>query len=104
MRSTNLNSGSTNNLLYGYQLNGRTQNNAYGDDYQGDTDFPLVRLKSVADGTVHYAFTHDDSTHSIAVNTFGVTKFDLPTLTPGLYDFVAVANGIESNKIRVTVH
>ena len=35
--SINLNSGSTNNLLYGYQLNGLTQNNAYGDDYQGDT-------------------------------------------------------------------
>jgi hypothetical protein len=104
VRSTNLNSGSTNNLLYGYQLNGLTQNNAYGDDYQGDTDFPLVRLKSVADGSVHYAFTHDDSTHSIAGGTFGFTKFDLPTLTPGLYDFVSVANGIESNKIRVTVH
>jgi hypothetical protein len=101
--STILNSGSTNNLLYGLQLNGLSQNNAYGDDYQGETDYPLVRLTSVADGSVHYAFTHDDSTHSIARNTFGHTKFDLPTLTPGMYDFVTVTNGIASNPIHVRV-
>jgi hypothetical protein len=52
--------------------------------------------------SVHYAFTHDDSTHSIAPQTFGHTKFDLPALTPGLYDFVAVANGI-AYSIRVNV-
>ncbi len=102
--STNLTSGSTNNVLYGYQLNGLTQNNAYGDDYQADTDFPLVQLTSIADGTVHYAFTHDDSTHSIAPHTFGHTFFDLPTLTPGQYNLVSVTNGIPSNSIRVTVH
>lgn len=101
--STFLTSGSMNNLLYGFQLNGLTQNNGYGNDYQGDTDFPLVRLKSVANGKVVYAFTHDDSTHSIAPHTFGFTKFDLPTLPPGLYDLVAVTNGIASNSIRVTV-
>ncbi len=102
--STNLNSGSTNNLLYGYQLNGLSGNNAYGDDYQGETNYPLVRLTSVADGSVHYAFTHDDSTHSIAPGTFGSTHFDLPALAAGQYDMVSVANGIASNSIRVTVH
>ena len=104
LSTNNLASGSTNNVMYGYQLNGLTQNNAYGDDYQADTDFPLVRLTSVADGTVHYAFTHDDSTHSIAPHTFGSTKFDLPALTPGQYNLVAVTNGITSNSIRVNVH
>ena len=101
--SNNLKSGSKNNLLYGYQLNGLTQNNAYGDDYQGDTDYPLVRLTSVSTGNVYYAFTHDDSTHSIAPNTFGWTHFDLPTLPAGLYNLVSVTNGIASDSIRVTV-
>jgi hypothetical protein len=104
LQSTNLNSGSTNNVLYGYQLNGRSQNNAYGDDYQGDTDYPLVRLTSVATGHVYYAFTHDDSTHSIAPNTLMYTHFDLPSLTPGQYRLSAVTNGIASNALTVTVH
>ena len=42
--STSLKIGSVNNILYGKQLNGLSQNNAYGDDYQGDTNYPLVRL------------------------------------------------------------
>lgn len=108
LSSSKLKSGSTNNLLSGRQLNGLTQNNAYGDDYQGDTDFPLVRLTCVSGsctaGNVYYAFTHDDSTHSIAPHTSGSTKFDLPSLPTGEYDLVAVANGIASNSIRVTVH
>jgi len=99
----NLSSGAKNDVLDGYQLNGLGQNNAYGDDYQADTDFPLVRLTSVADGTVHYAFTHDDSSHSIAPKAFGSTMFDLPVLTPGFYDLVAVVNGIASNTIRVNI-
>ncbi len=104
LQTTNLTNGSSNNVLYGYQLNGLSQNNAYGDDYQADTDFPLVRLTSKADGSVHYAFTHDESTHSIAANTFASTKFDLPTLTAGQYTLVAVTNGIASNAVTVTIH
>ncbi|HVP55972.1 MAG TPA: hypothetical protein VMU45_13350 [Candidatus Eisenbacteria bacterium] len=103
-QSSNLNSGSTNNVLYGFQLNGLSEGGAYGDDYQGATNYPLVRLTSVANGSVHYAFTHDDSTHSIAPGTLAYTFFDLPALTPGQYRLVAVANGIASNSITVTVH
>lgn len=102
--NVNLKSGSKNNVLTGVQLNGLSENNAYGDDYQGRTDYPLVRLTSSADGSVHYAFTHDDSNHSIAPRATGTTKFDLPTLTPGTYTLVAVTNGIQSNSITVTVH
>jgi hypothetical protein len=35
-------SPSKNNVIYGYGFNGLTQNNAYGDDYQTDTNYPLV--------------------------------------------------------------
>ncbi len=107
--STNLKIGSTNNVLYGRQLNGLSQNNAYGDDNQSDTDFPLVRLTCAGGGNctvgnVYYAFTHDDSTHSIAPGTIMYTHFDLPATIPaGKYSLQSVANGIGSNSIIVAV-
>ena len=103
--STNLKIGSTNNILYGSQLNGLTQNNGYGDDYSGDTDYPLVRLTSTSSGKVYYAFTHDDSTHSIKPGTVMYTFFDLPSTIPaGTYSLQSVANGIGSNSVIVSVH
>lgn len=113
--STILHSGSVNNLVYGYQLNGLTQNNFYGDDKQSDTDFPLARLTCVNSGGntcpagyVYYAFTHDDgpagpTVHTIAPNHFGYTHFDLPVMPAGVYSFETVTNGIPSDAIRVTV-
>jgi len=95
--------GSKNNLLSVTNLNGLSQGAAYGDDYQPDTNYPLVRLKS-STGNVTYAFTHDDSTHSIAPNTKGTTKFDLPTtLKRGNYSLYVVANGIPSAAFLVKI-
>jgi len=98
-------SPSTNNPLSGTQLNGLTENNAYGDDYQGATNYPLVRLVQVAaPNTVYYATTHNESTHSIAPGTSVSTEFDVPPgLIPGSYDLSVIANGIESNVITVNV-
>jgi hypothetical protein len=103
--SGSIGSPSTNNALTGTQLNGLTENNAYGDDYQGYTDYPLVRLVQVAaPNTVYYATTHNESTHSIAPGTAASTQFDVPAGLPaGSYNLVAVANGIESNAIVVSV-
>jgi hypothetical protein len=95
--------GSKNNVLTIKGLNGLSQNNGYGDDYQGDTNYPLVRLKS-SSGKVFYAFTHDDSTHSIAPGTTGTTKFDLPAgVTAGSYSLYVVVNGIASAAFQVTI-
>jgi hypothetical protein len=103
--STNLTHGTNNNLLYGKQLNGLGQNNAYGDDYQGDTDFPLVRLTNASTGHVYWALTHSESTHSIAPGTVMFTEFDIPASVPaGTYSLVSIANGIASNAITVAVH
>ena len=97
--------GTTNNILYGKQLNGLTQNNAYGDDYQGDTDYPLVRLTNTSTGKVYWALTHGESTHSIAPGKIMYTKFDLPASIPaGKYSLVSIANGIVSNAVIVGVH
>jgi hypothetical protein len=100
--SGTIGSPSTNNLLAGVQLNGLTQNNAYGDDYQGDTDYPLVQL--VSGSNVYFATTHNENTHSIAPGTAVTTEFDVPNGVPsGSYDLVVVTNGIQSNAIPVTV-
>jgi len=92
----------TNNLVNGLNLNGFSQNNAYGDDYQGDTDFPLVRLTSLSTGVVYYATTHDDSSHSIDPNAPPMTTmFDLPAGIPRgtniYYKVEVVASGNPSN-------
>jgi hypothetical protein len=102
--SNHLIKGSKNNVLHGIQLNGLSENNAYGDDYQAATNYPLVRLTDVNTGKVYYAWTHDDSTHSIAPNTFGFTKFDLdPNMPGGQFHMEVVTNGIASNQVLVNV-
>lgn len=96
--------GSKNNLLYGKNLNGLTQNNAYGDDYQTATNYPLVQLTDTNTGNVWWATTHDESTHSIAPNTLMYTKFDLnPNMPGGVFSMVVIANGIASDPLRINV-
>ena len=100
-----VNSPSTGNALSGTQLNGLTEANAYGDDYQGATNYPLVRLVQVAaPNNVYYATTHDETTHSIAPLTANSTLFDVPSgLAAGAYSLYVVANGIESAPVTVNV-
>lgn len=96
--------GSKNNILYGIQLNGLSGNNAYGDDYQMATNYPLIRFTD-STNKVYYGFTHDDSSHSIAPGTISFTKFDLnPAMPPGKYTMQVVTNGIGSNSVQVLIH
>jgi Abnormal spindle-like microcephaly-assoc'd, ASPM-SPD-2-Hydin len=103
--SGSVGSPSQSNALSGIQLNGLTENNAYGDDYQGATDYPLLQFEQVAaPHTVYFATTHNESTHSIAPGTTNTTEFDVPAgLTAGNYNVTAIANGIQSNTIEVNV-
>ncbi len=103
--SGSIGSPSTNNVLSGTQLNGLTENNAYGAGYQGATNYPLVRLvQDSAPHNVYYATTHSETTHSIAPGTANSTQFDVPSGLPaGTYTLYLVANGIESNPITVDI-
>jgi len=95
--------GSKNNILYGIQLNGLSENNAYGDDYQAATNYPLIRFTD-SNNKVWYGFTHDDSSHSIAPGTVSFTKFDLnPAMPPGTYMMQVATNGIGSNSVQVKI-
>ncbi len=103
--SGSIGSPSSNNVLSGTQLNGLSESTGYGDDYQGATNYPLVRLVQAGPpNNVYYATTHEETTHSIAPFTPNSTKFDVPAGLPsGNYSLVVVANGIPSNPVAVTV-
>src|SRR6201999_121566 len=79
--------------------------NAYGDDYQASTNYPLVRLVQIAaPNNVFYATTHNETTHSITPGTPASTQFDVPAGLPsGNYNLVVVANGIQSSPVVVNV-
>ena len=53
-------------MLSGRKFNGFSQANAYGDDAQAATNYPIVRLTNVSTGHVFYCRTHDHSTMAVA--------------------------------------
>jgi hypothetical protein len=104
--ATTLTRGSTNNPLSGTQFNGLSQANAYGDDFQDATNYPLVRITNNATKHVFYCKTHGHSTMAVATGSKIVsTKFDVPSgIETGASTLVVVANGIPSASVAVTVN
>lgn len=101
---TTLARGST-YTLSGTQLNGLSEANAFGDESNSPTNYPLVRITNTAAGTVFYARTHDHSTMGVATGSATVsTHFDVPASAPaGAAQLVVVANGIASKPEIVTI-
>jgi hypothetical protein len=90
--------------LEGLQLNGLTQDAAYGDDYQSATNFPLVRLTITASGHVFYARTYGMSSMSVAPQHASSVNFEIPKgIQTGAAVLQVVANGIASEPVDVTV-
>jgi len=84
--------------ISGTQFNGLSQANAYGDDAQMATNYPLVQITNIGSGHVFYARTHDHSTMAVATGAATVsTNFDTPPgLELGPSTLVVIANGIPS--------
>ncbi len=97
--------GGTNYVVAGTQFNGLSQAVSYGDDYQGATNYPLVRITNDGSGHVTYARTHNHSTMGVVTgNEIVSTEFDVPTGTEtGPSTLVVVANGIPSQPVHVLV-
>jgi hypothetical protein len=91
--------------ISGTQFNGLSQANAFGDEYQTSTNYPLVRITNNSTGDVFYARTHDHSTMAVATGSATVsTNFDVPSgMETGASSLVVVANGIPSQPVSVTV-
>lgn len=92
-------------IISGTQFNGLSQANAFGDEEQTATNYPLVRITNTASGHVFYGRTHDHSTMGVATGTTPVfTHFEVPaTAETGSSALVVVANGIASKAVTVTI-
>jgi Kelch motif len=92
--------------ISGTQFNGLSQANAFGDEYQTATNYPLVRITNNATKHVFYATTHDHSSMGVATGSTPVfTNFDVPAgMETGPSSLVVVANGIPSPAVSVTVN
>jgi hypothetical protein len=91
-------------VLSGTQLNGLSQGAAFGDDAEGATNYPLVRIVNNGTGHVFYARTFGHSTMSIATGMAGSTNFRVATGTElGASMLYVVANGIPSAGAAVSV-
>jgi fibronectin type 3 domain-containing protein len=81
--------------LTGTGLNGISGGAAYGDDWQMDSNYPLVRMTNSVTGNIYYARTYRWSSTSVMTGARLVTtEFSLPpALPPGAYSLVVAANG-----------
>ncbi len=91
--------------LAGSKFNGASQDNAYGDDFQDATNYPLIRFVSTSTGQVYYARTHDHSTMAVGYQGPTYTHVDIPASIPtGGYNMQIVVNGISSANYLVAIH
>jgi hypothetical protein len=90
--------------ISGIRFNGMSQAAAYGDDVQGATNYPLVRITNLATRHVFYSRTHDHSSMAVASKASVTTNFDVPFgQEPGASQIEVVANGIASAPKLVVV-
>lgn len=90
--------------ISGTQFNGLSQGGYYGDDYQGATNYPLVRITNNSTSHVFYARTTNPSNSSVAPGDSVSVSFTVAESTEtGASSLVVVANGIASTPVSVTV-
>jgi hypothetical protein len=93
----------TTHKFSGFKFNGATQDNAYGDDFQDATNYPLMRFTSTSNGSVYYARTHDHSTMAVGYVGPTYTQVDIPNIPQGGYNLQVVVNGIASQNYLVGI-
>ena len=91
--------------LTGVQLNGVSQGASYGDDYQSATNYPIVKIVNAGTGDVAYARTFDFANMSIKpMSKDNSAQFTVPPgVEKGASSLYAIANGIASTPVNVTI-
>jgi len=90
--------------ISGKRFNGASQANAYGDDAQSATNYPLVAITNTASGHVVFARTHGHSSMAVGSQATVSTNFDVPAkIELGSSKLVVVTNGIQSAPVTVTI-
>ncbi len=87
--------------LAGFKFNGASQANAFGDDAQAATNYPIVRITNASTGHVFYCRTHDHSTMAVGYQGPTYTQLDVPSnIETGQSFLEVVVNGIPSRPIH----
>jgi hypothetical protein len=90
--------------VYGRLFNGRSGGSAYGDDYQGATNYPLVRITNLATGHVFYCRTFNPDSITPTNNGRVHTNFTVPSdIELGDSQLEVVTNGIPSKAKAASV-
>ncbi len=91
-------------VLFGSKFNGLSQANAYGDDAQAATNYPIVRFTNLATGHVFYGKTHDHNTMAVGYLGPSYTHLDIPAnMETGATNMQVVVNGIASQNYRIGI-
>ncbi|HEY1730875.1 MAG TPA: hypothetical protein VGG15_03960, partial [Terriglobales bacterium] len=91
-------------LLFGTKFNGVSQNNAYGDDYQAATNYPIVRFVNTTSGHVFYGRTHDHEGMQVGYVGPTYTHVDIPpSMETGFTNMQIVVNGISSQNFLINI-
>ena len=92
-------------LVFGLRFNGVSQGAAYGDDVQGATNYPIVRITNLESGHVFYARTHDHSSMAVASDELVWTTVEVSaSQESGPSKLEVVANGIASDPVFIEVN
>lgn len=90
--------------LTGRQFNGLSQGAAFGNNVQGATNYPIIRIINAATNHVFYARTSSFNTMSVAPNTLSSTNFMATGSTEtGFSHLFVVTNGIASQAVDVVI-
>ena len=91
-------------VLFGRKFNGASQANAYGDDFQDATNYPIVRITNKSTGHVFYCRTHDHNSMAVGYQGPAYTHLDIPSnVETGASYLEIVANGIASQKYQIAI-
>ena len=90
--------------IQGTQFGGLDEGASFGDDYNPQSNYPLVRVTNRVSGRVTYARTSGSTGLSVGPGTPGSTTFVLPASAPdGPSTLQVVVNGIASTPSAVSV-
>ena len=94
----------TSYTLSGKQLSGLTQGSEFGDDWNNQTNYPLVQITNKTTGNVSYANAVNVTSTSIAPGTPSSVTFTLPEgIDDGSATLRVVASGFASTPTPVTI-
>jgi hypothetical protein len=93
-------------VVKGTQLSGLSQGSAYGDDFQDNSNYALVRITNNGTKHVFYAKTTKPSSYAVQSGSKAEsTHFTVPAgIETGASSLVVVTNGIPSAATAVTVN